>query len=435
MTTCVSIRPLLSALVDSELSADQAEAVRTHLESCDLCRKEWESLVSIDHQLSRVLSVPESAIARCHNIVTDSLEHDALWAGSRPQPNAAPTSPTIGTSPRTASWPVSWPASGVWLGAGILAAAAAAILLLAQIQPDAGTGVGEHAIIARLVRATGPVQVRKAGSSYWASVLPESQEPIHAGSRVRTSRQVLCELETVDQGRIRLNESAEVIMQQPDRLQLVSGQLWCQSPGDAAMEVDVEVSTAKIKAPQIATMACPSSSEIQCVAESGFASCASVSSANAASSFSTGSFSCAVAPGESVSVDAHENISRQDDLGSANKIWQLPLLAASGKADEELVASLSQLLAPIGMSKATHLNEQQLRALGPAGAIPLLVYATSESSQENPELRRKAVRLASNTADERSIALLRQLSADADPQIAKLASATLEGIAQSAGGR
>ena len=91
---------------------------------------------------------------------------------------------------------------------------------------------------------------------------------------------------------------------------------------------------------------------------------------------------------------------------------------------------MNVLLAPIGRTKARHLHEQQIRALGPRGAIPLLTYAAGELSDDQLDLRRTAVSLAKDLADGRSIELLQQLSKDSDPYISGKAKATLERIAR-----
>ena len=277
--------------------------------------------------------------------------------------------------------------------------------------------------VARLVRATGSIQLLSPGARDWTTVSSGSNESFVAGSRVKTNDGVSCELQTSADGLIRLNQSAELILHQANQVELVVGQLWCLAP--STNSIDVEIPVSNVETPQLATLACPSSSEFQCVAGNDFASCNSVSPGNANASMTLGAFSCPVAPGETVSVDSNQKIDRTASSDSVSKVWQLPLLALGTSEDQELRSLLTHLLAPIGMTKARHLNENQIRQLGPSGAIPLLAYVVAESSPEQLELRRTATRLASELADQRGAEMLARLTSDPDAFIANQAKETL----------
>ncbi len=398
MIACDRIRPLLSALIDGELSPDEIREARSHLNTCEACRREWESLQDLDRQLMQLLVV--------RNVEARSTE---IAHASEMQ-----------TMHDTHSWGLAgWVSIFFAIAAVLLLAIVPALLPeLDVINPPTPAATE----VARLVRSTGPVQVLSPGTSDWTDLDADSSRSLVAGSRLKTRDDVVCELETSSKGTIRLNKSAELVFRDPNLLELVSGQLWCLAPEDRGIDVDVAIQNAP--SPQIAIFACPSASEIQCEAGNDRAFCNSVSTGSEQASLTIGEFSCEVAPGEMVSIDAAHKVDRVTSADSSTKLWQLPLLSTD-QGDRELVSLLNHVLAPIGMTKAMHMNEQQIRKLGPAAAIPLLAYVAHESSPEHLPLRRTAMRLAADLADENTTALLASLQADPDPVITDLAKTTL----------
>lgn len=76
---------LLSALADGELPADQAEAVRRHLDNCPLCRKDFENL---EHTDDLIRHMPSPALSadfdrRFWNRVAEMDERRSTWQGLR----------------------------------------------------------------------------------------------------------------------------------------------------------------------------------------------------------------------------------------------------------------------------------------------------------------------------------------------------------------
>ena len=49
---CPDLQNRLSAYQDRELAADKAQDIAKHLKVCDICRKEYETLQTIDHLLN-----------------------------------------------------------------------------------------------------------------------------------------------------------------------------------------------------------------------------------------------------------------------------------------------------------------------------------------------------------------------------------------------
>ncbi len=402
MNACDRMVPLLSALIDGELSGDESYETRLHLQSCDSCRREWESLQELDGHLKPLLVVRD--VESKLNAITRACE--------------------LRTTREAPHWNLARWVPFVVAVAVILLLALLPGLLSEKDIPATSTPAMET--VARLVRSTGPIQVLSPGTNDWTDVSANSNTSLVAGSRLKTRYDVVCEFETSAKGTIRLNKSAELILRDPKQVELVSGQLWCLAPEDCGINVDVAIQS--FDAPQIAVFACPSASEMQCEAGNASASYDSVSSANAEANVTIGAFSCNVAPGEMLSIDSNNRVDRTTKADSSTKVWQLPLLAMKGQADRELISLLNHVLAPIGMTKAMHLNERQIRQLGPPGAIPLLAYAATEASPEHLMLRQTAVRLAAELADEHATTLLETLQSDSDRYIADLAKQTLDRI-------
>lgn len=317
-----------------------------------------------------------------------------------------------------------------WRYAAIVMAVAATLLLTSSPfffeTQSLQTADSRPAFVAQLTRATGPVRFLRPGASDWTVWLPSEPELFLAGSRLKTDEGVLCEVQTSTKVVIRLNESAEVVFSEPDQIELIAGQLWCLAP--ASTNIDVALPKASTQSASSLTFACPGSTEVQCVAGASSSSCDSVSLDNSNATLTIGANTYPVAPGEALSIDREQNIARKLSVDSSAKIWQLPLLAIGTEVDRELVLLLDRLLAPIGMTKARSLNEEQIRMLGPAGAVPLLAYAVTESSPEHLHLRRTAVRLASELADDRCVRLLKRLTSDPDEDIASVPNETVNRI-------
>ena len=275
-----------------------------------------------------------------------------------------------------------------------------------------------------IVRATGPVEMLIPDAVDWERIHVSNRIPLRDGSRIRTTANVLCEIETVETGRIRMNQLAEVYVRDASYVELVRGRIWCESPASPALQVAAPVSE------QVAVFCCPKStdfSQFQCEVKDDETS---VSSYTVNTGYwSADSIDWNVQPWEKLSLDSNSQSTRKrSDEGE--RVWQLPLLVVqTADTDKrELDSLLSSVLATVGRTKTMHMNESRIRQLGPAGAIPLLTFVARLHDDKEVHLRRTAMRIAAETADESATKLVQQLVRDPDIEIAQLATSALKRI-------
>lgn len=398
MNHCDHVRALLSAQIDGELSTPEAQLVDQHLLSCAECRAEREAMVEIDKRLADALVITDVS-RKCESIL------QAAACTVQPKPKQI----------------LKWRNLAI-----VLSIAAVFVVALLPLFFEQRQAEPSPTFIAHLVRATGPVKYLTPGANDWSEALPDSRSAFVAGSRLKTDTGVMCEVSISTNGTIRLDEAAEVVIKEPNQWMLVKGQLWCLP--SAPTTIDVAISEGTEWAPTALIFACPAKTELQCAASDNEAKCDSISSNNAIATMTGEKTTCSVAPGESISIRSDLKVDRESIPDNSTKIWQLPLLAVGKEIDTELVMLLDRVLAPIGMTKARHMNEDQIRLLGPSGAIPLLAYVVSETAPENLHLRRTAVRLASEISDVRGVRQWKLLTSDPDEYIASVAKSTLERI-------
>lgn len=169
MDNCSSVRELLPAFLDDELTPTQQEAVERHLSGCPGCLTEMEGLEKDTVLLRATIGAPVA--------VSDTLT-DAVWARieaeDREQARAARPEPRDHAAPKR-SWAdairdrlaVRFPA-GQWAFAG--GAVAAAVMLLT--------------FTLTRTRTVGPTDVRVAsvlGNPLWRATEASPWEPLTAG--------------------------------------------------------------------------------------------------------------------------------------------------------------------------------------------------------------------------------------------------------------
>lgn len=410
MNNCEHLRTLLSPMLDGELSIDEAHRLTEHLKDCAKCQQAWQAYQELDNRLRKSIHLP-SVGTQCHDI-------ERMARLVKADIDVPKHVRILDSSSAHAWYGLAWFVT--------LVACLTIMLISPAFRPGAKktTSTLQINVIGHLVRATGAVEVRESGSQQWRALSTADARPLLSGVSLRTRSDVLCEVETSDKGLIRLGQSAEIVFQNQSSVQVITGQVWCRAPSNRPIELDLlRESSLDFKGP-LASLTCPGSTEMQCVNNESLTSCQSVAGNAINGQLTVGQFTCPVAPGETVSIDAARQVERHESAELNSKIWQLPLLAIDASPDGELMQMMRPVLASLGMSKARHMNEVQIRALGPIGAIPLLVYAETERGASQTELRRRAVWLAGEIADARSLPWLRKLQEDADTQVAEAARAT-----------
>ncbi|QEG38366.1 zf-HC2 domain-containing protein [Roseimaritima ulvae] len=269
--------------------------------------------------------------------------------------------------------------------AAVIGLAAMIGLLAVWLRPNMPPVDVPPPLAAVVVRSIGNVQVRAPDAEGWSDV----DGPHHAlprGSRIKTPQRGGCEVETATDAQLRLDANTEMVVHGSSHMQVLRGQVWCQAAPQQPLTLGTRPPADTAAVPDV--FVCPAASEMQ------------------------------------VRVDQHQ--AAEVGTEPVRKAWQLPLLALPGSDQGELSSLVETLLANVGHSKMQFMNADQIRALGPRGAIPLLMYVREPSSSQQPAVRRQAMQLAAEVADDTALTMLDELLADPDPQIRRLAEATVE---------
>lgn len=402
MTDCKNIREQLSAFIDGELSGDQDADVRQHLDQCSECRNDWQQLSHLDELLENRLTI-DRLVQRNVDAIRKREEARRTYA-NRPF-----------ASMQRSSW---------WVG--LLAVAAAVALYVGLRLSDSQSRENRHSVAATLVSATGPIEVLEPGERRWKTIEAAGGSKVKKGTRVRTKGKSLCELWTSSNAKVRLNQGCEIIVDHDNQLDLVQGQIWCCASKDQFVELKVPIGQPDKKR-EVARFMCPQDASVQCdlAFDGSLDTTVTKSDSNVRAEVKMGRQTWQVSPGETLTFDHARQVKRSKGV-TGQDAWQLPLLALRESTRSELKDHMRRLLAPIGMTKAKHMNEVQIQALGPAGAIPLLSYVAQETDEEQRRLRRTAMRLAMLSADESSLGLIECLTSDQDEVIAQWATEAMQ---------
>jgi len=414
---CEEVQNQLSALLDGELDQESALLVEAHLDDCDLCRSERESLLSVDAALNRAMA-HERQLAE--GIASRSLEPSEVDASASSQQTPARSRwrRLLGYIVTTAAgfllatlWYQPWrapeqPVRVVRIPVG------------AQIEIGAMLNLDAIRPVAKLVHATGPIAYRRPTETEWSPVSAD-QIPTFAcpsDASVRTEEGVLCEIETTAGSRIRLNELSEVALKAEDELELKQGQIWCRSADEAPLKVVAQPSKEAPPVPPLWSINCTPRGE--CVTSSSPDDPLKVVSASGTVDVTVDGTAHTLSPG-SVGTWVNDGLQVEQpagDLLDAER-WMQPLLTLGGHGNPELTRRVDALLARIGRTKISSLYEQDLRNLGEYGAVPLLRFVQSESSAAEPNKRQLAMRIIADTTPIWTVPDLIALLTDSDPDV------------------
>lgn len=395
---CESLPLLMNAALDDELSPAEREAMQQHLADCATCRDQWAELRSLDRDLSTVLSNPhvEKAVGRVMQSV--SLK------------SSGPSIVVSTESTRRITGQSHF-------------AVVTVVCSLLVIVGIVFHWTSETPAVAEISLATGPIEYKHNHARDWVAMNVSSRVPLPPLTRVRTKATGLCEIRTTSDAVVRLNRETELVLHRPEKVELVTGELWCRAPSSAGLEVCTGPPSSQDVSPQVFT--CPSATEMQWSARPDQpVACMDV--AGTPAEIKMPEASCTIQPGECVTFGSkNPGEARRFDTLQATS-WQLPLLLHRNPRDSELQSRLTSMLAVLGETKAAYLYEDQIRELGPPGAIPLLAFVRSPDSLQKPELRLRAMRMAMEQAGESALPDLEKLLGDDDPIIRKLAGRTIE---------
>ena len=398
---CAEVREHLNAWLDGELPDELASQVEAHVDACRACGDLANELRQQEVALLRAFQPRRAAAATVAQRVAAAL------------PTKRP--PVV-------------PRGSLWLYAvtallGIAAGFAAAVFLLRVDQANESESAPVAVVpgpvnptpVARLVVATGPVELRARKATSWEALDGSRQRACLPDSAVRTPPDVRCELQTSDGCVIRLNGDSAVTLRTGRLIEIEAGQVWCSTPPGVSLEV-VPGAWSAVTDPghsSIPVLMCPASTS--CVASVVPNNTTQVTAATGQLQIRTPDGSQLVSPGQTA-VFAAGQVSVEDRSSDPvlSSTWMHPLLALKGHGDDDLQQRVDELLADVGQSKLSHFYEQEIRGLGEYSVLPLLRFVQSPQSREQPARRATALRILADMAPSWTIPDLIELLSDAD---------------------
>jgi ferric-dicitrate binding protein FerR (iron transport regulator) len=428
---CSHFEELISLELSGELEENAREALERHLASCSDCRETavawreqdamfrgaFERRYSRGSKVSAAVSrtLGAAPIRRRSRASTFAVAAAAMIVGvvlGWTVASRSPKSPSddLATSPRADT--------GIGTAPSTVPAAASAEPKVKGREPGAtaDTTARDAALevpsVAKLALHIGLVEL--LSGALWAPLEPE--EPIPAGTRIRTAPDALGEFVGEDGSVIRLDRSSEIEILSPRRYRLVAGRL---SAGVARANEAFSV-----EAPNCRVVALGTRFD---VAHSALTSMVLVHEGH--TRLETADRVHVVRGGERAEIGANVEIRSLSRLELAETAsWTNALLGMRGSNDAEFSTRLDDLLAGLGALKIDHFYAQELRALGPSCVIPLLRYVASPRSRDDASRRQRAASIAGELATELAITDLAGLLIDDDGEVREAAALALERI-------
>lgn len=397
---CESLPLMLNAALDGELSPLERTTMQQHLQECPSCQHEWQELQGLHQELELAFPAPE----------VDSAVDLALQRIQ--QSHAIPQQVTVYEQPHRHT-----NRNSVFAFIAVVFTLLVAVGTVTQWS-NASPPVAEISLM------TGSIDFKPRDGTDWIVIDGSTRVSLPAHARIRTGTESLCEIHTKSDAIVRLNCQSEMVMHCAAKVELVTGELWCRASSAAGMEICGVGPSKPQDKPNV--FLCPSSTEMQWRAlPNRELSCLDVAPTSA--EIRLPETTCMIQPGQCVTFASGSPRPEQTHQANPSEAtqWQLPLLVLHNPHDLELQHRLTAMLARMGQSKMTYMYEDQIRKLGPAGAIPLLAYVRSPESRQDPPLRRRAMELVTKMATADAVASLEDLKQDDDPMIAKLAARAL----------
>ena len=397
---CESLPLMLNAALDGELSPLERTAMQEHLTNCPSCLHEWQELQGLHQELTLALTSPE--VESAVDLVLHRIQ----------QPPAIPQPVTVRERPHR--HPNRNPQFAFVAAVFTLLVAVGTVTQWSNASPP----------VAEISLMTGSIDFKPRDGTDWIVIDGSTRVSLPAHARIRTGTESLCEIHTKSDAIVRLNCQSEMVMHCAAKVELVSGELWCRAPAAAGMEICGVGPSKPQDKPNV--FLCPSSTEMQWRAlPNRELSVLDVAPTSAEIRLPETTYM--IQPGQCLTFASGSPRPEQTHQANPSEAtqWQLPLLVLHNPHDLDLQHRITAMLARVGQSKMAYMYENQIRKLGPAGAIPLLAYVRSPESRQDPPLRVRAMGLVTEMATTDAVISLEELVQDEDPIIAKLAARAL----------